>query len=69
MSVISAGSTGAPLSISLARTEVVTPPSTPFTTGNVSGAAVIGACSTVTVSITVAQLDGFKSSQIVYSTV
>ena len=40
--VTSAGSTATPLSISEAKTEVVTPPSVPLMGGNVSDVATIG---------------------------
>ena len=69
VNVTSAGLTATPFSVSLARTELVTPPSVPLMVEKVSGSASISGALMTTVSVMLAQLSGFKVSQIVYSTV
>ena len=69
VNVTSAGLTARPFNLSEARTDVVTPPSAPLIAGKFSIATAMADSPTTTVSVTVAQLSGFRFSQIVYSTV
>ena len=59
------GTTVAPFSVSLPRTEGVLPPDILLTEGGLSVAAAIGAGSTVTVAVVVEQFVGFSFSQMV----
>ena len=56
----------APSSVSLASTVPTVPPAAPLTGPRVSSLATIGAALTVIVATAVSQLDGFRTSQIVY---
>ena len=64
--VMSAGTTGAPLSVSLTSTLGVVPPSKPPVGGKLSFTASITGAFTTTVAMAVSQLLGLSSSQIVY---
>ena len=64
--VMSAGSTAAPLRVSLSRTlSVVVPPAKPFWAVGVSALAAMTGASTVTLAEAVAQLAGLRTSQMV----
>jgi hypothetical protein len=59
-------SAGAPFSVSLPSTSITpAPPWPPLTGGTVSLVATMGAATTVTLAVAVAQLVGFSFSQIV----
>ena len=61
-----ASTTGWPLSVSLTSTlGTATPPLAPLATAPVSSTALMGAASTVTVTVAVEQLAGLSTSQIV----